>query len=74
MTKNTSNTVTLSRRDWAGFIALSLTVMTLVAAAYLRHDRHITEVLVKQDFMESQMSDMKDRVREIEIALTQRND
>ena len=74
MTRNTSNTVTLSGRDWAGIIAIFMKVMTLVGAAYLRHDRYLTEVLVKQDYMEEQIDEMKDRVKLIETALTQRNE
>jgi hypothetical protein len=69
-----NNIVTLSLRDWVGILAVFTTVLALVGAAYLRHDRYLTEVLVKQDFMEVQMQDMKDRVQQIETALTHRSD
>ena len=69
-----TNTVTLSLRDWVGLVAILLTMSTLCVAAYLRHDRHLTEVLVKQDFMELQMEDLRGRIQLIESAITKRSD
>ena len=69
MTRRPDNVVTLSTRDWLGLIGIFVTLITLMLAAYLRHDRYLTEVLVRQEYLAIQQVAISDRIDKIETRL-----
>jgi hypothetical protein len=69
MTKNHSQIVTLSVRDWVGLLGITLTLIVVILAGYLRHDRYLTEVIVRQGYMAETQDRMSDRINQIESRL-----
>ena len=63
MTRQDAETVRLSSRDWLGVVTLTLTVVVLLGSQFMRHDRLLTEVLVKQQVL-------ADRVEMIEAQIS----
>ena len=64
-----SQVVTLSGKDWVGLAAMGLTLLIVMMASYLRHDRILTEVLVRQGYLSDQLQSVDDRVDQIEQTL-----
>ena len=69
MTKNLNQVVTLSPRDWLGLVGIFTTLIVVMLAAYLRHDRYLTEVIVRQGYMAEQQTIINERIDSIEIKL-----
>ena len=63
MTRSNGDTVRLSGRDWLGIATLSLSLVVLLGSQFIRHDRLLTEVLVKQQVL-------ADRVEMMEMQLS----
>ena len=63
MTRSSGDTVRLSGRDWLGIATLSLSLVVLLGSQFIRHDRLLTEVLVKQQAL-------ADRVEMMELQLS----
>ena len=63
MTRQGGDTVRLSIRDWLGIATLTLTVVAVLGSQFIRHDRLLTEVLVKQQAL-------ADRVEMMEVQLS----
>ena len=75
MTRNPmTNVVSLSIRDWVGLLAIFVTLLTLMMAAYLRHDRYLTETLVRVGYLSEQQDEINNRIDEIEARLERLND
>lgn len=49
MTLEQNNVVKLSIRDWAGIIAVAITLLSILGSAYLTHDRLLMQVVTQQD-------------------------
>lgn len=61
MTRDYSNprVVNLATRDWIGLITIAVTLLVLIAASYLRHDRLIVEVLTRQQTITDRLERME---------------
>ena len=68
MTRGTDNTVRLSLRDWAGLAALALGLLGTLTAQYLRHDRLLTELLVRQAATSERVQQVERAVERLEGA------
>ena len=66
MTKGGGNIVRLSGRDWAGLAALALAVLGAITGQYLRHDRLLTDVLVRQAAMAERVEQVERAVERLE--------
>ena len=71
MTRETDNpaVVSLSKKDWVGILSVVLALGTVLTAAYLRHDRYLTELLVKQEYQSAQQVVIQERIDQIEREL-----
>jgi len=69
MTKNHNQIVTLSTRDWLGLIGIIITLTIVTLAGYLRHDRYLTEVIVRQGYLADSQDIMNERINNIEERL-----
>lgn len=75
MTRNVStNVVSLSHRDWVGLLAIFVTLLSLMLAAYLRHDRYLTETLIRVGYLSEQQTEINERIDKIELRLERIND
>ena len=68
MTRTGGNVVKLSGRDWAGLAALSLGLLGTLTAQYLRHDRLLTELLVRQAATSERVQQVERAVERLEGA------
>ena len=66
MTRDTGQVVRLSGRDWCGLAALAIGVLTAITTQYLRHDRLLTEVLVRQAAMAERVGQVERAVERLE--------
>ena len=69
MTKNHNQIVTLSLRDWVGLVGIFMTLIVVILAGYLRHDRYLTEVIVRQGYLADSQDMMNERINKIEERL-----
>ena len=69
MTKNHTQIVTLSFRDWVGLVGIFATLIVVILAGYLRHDRYLTEVIVRQEYLAESQDQMSERINQIENRL-----
>jgi hypothetical protein len=69
MTKNHNQIVTLSVRDWVGLVGIFVTLTVVILAGYLRHDRYLTEVIVRQGYLAESQDQMSERINQIEERL-----
>ena len=69
MTKNHNQVVTLSLRDWVGLVGIFVTLIVVILAGYLRHDRYLTEVIVRQEYLAESQDIMNERINKIEERL-----
>mgnify|MGYP003130813560 CR=1 FL=1 len=60
MTRGHGETVRLSSRDWLGITSLTLTVLFVLGSQFIRHDRLLTEVLVKQETLSARVAQVED--------------
>ena len=58
--------VRLSLRDWMGIFACVVAIAFPVVAAYREHDRMITEMIVRQQLIESQINRIEDCLDKLE--------
>ncbi len=61
-----SQTVKLSGRDWLGLAALAVGLLGTLTTQYLRHDRLLTEVLVRQAAMQERVQQVERAVERLE--------
>ena len=61
-----SQTVKLSGRDWLGLSALAVGLLGALTTQYLRHDRLLTEVLVRQAAMQERVQQVERAVERLE--------
>ena len=66
MTKDSGQTVRLSGRDWAGLATLAVVVLGSITTQYLRHDRLLTEVLIRQTLMAERVEQVERAVERLE--------
>lgn len=66
MTKGGGNIVRLSGRDYAALGAMALVVLGAITGQYLRHDRLLTEVLVRQAAMAERVVTVERAVERLE--------
>ena len=66
MTDNSGHVVRLSGRDWCGLAALAIAVLGAITTQYLRHDRLLTEVLVRQALMAERVEQVERAVERLE--------
>jgi hypothetical protein len=70
MTKSTSSeTVRLSSRDWSGIVAVAVTIIGATMVAYQSHDRALTGITIRQEFLQKQQEEIRDDVERLEEAI-----
>lgn len=73
MTKDIHQIVHLSRRDWSGLLVLLLAIVGATLTSYLSHDRVLTEIVVRQEYISQQQEDIKRDVERLEQRLEGNN-
>ena len=68
MTRDHGQIVHLAGRDWLGIMAISLALLGAVTTQYLRHDRLLTEVLVRQAGSTERMESIERAVERLEAS------
>ena len=71
MTRNNMNsdTVKLSNRDWTGIVAIAITIVGSVMIAYQAHDRALTGITIRQEFLQKQQEEIREDVERLEGAI-----
>lgn len=73
MTKDRHNIVRLSHKDWAGFVIALVTVLVFVGAAYQAHDRILTEIVVRQEYILVSQDEMKQEMNQMQMRIEEIN-
>lgn len=58
-TEDGNNHVKLSFRDWVGLIAVAISVLSVMMAAFLHHDRALVQISVQQQSIEKRLDRME---------------
>ncbi len=70
MTEQVGNrTVHLGSRDWTGILALSVSIIGSTFIAYQKHDRVLAQNGIRQEFLQSQLEDIKRDVERLETRI-----
>jgi len=73
VTKDRHNIVRLSHKDWAGFVIALVTVLVFVGAAYQAHDRILTEIVVRQEYILVSQDEMKQEMNQMQMRIEEIN-
>tara|TARA_R110000824_G_scaffold25767_3_gene89360 strand:- start:5338 stop:5658 length:321 start_codon:yes stop_codon:yes gene_type:complete len=73
LTKDRHNIVRLSHKDWAGFVIALVTVLIFVGAAYQAHDRILTEIVVRQEYILDAQDEMKLEINHMQMRIEEIN-
>ena len=65
MTRGSGDTVRLSGRDWLGITSLTLSVLVILGSQFIRHDRLLTEVLIRQETLSERVAQIEDSLENI---------
>jgi hypothetical protein len=66
---NNSDTVRLSSTDRTGIFAIAVTILGAVLIAYLAHDRALTGITIRQEFLQIQQEEIREDVERLEVAI-----
>jgi hypothetical protein len=66
MVKDHQQIVRLSGKDWGGLLALAVGLLGAITTQYLRHDRLLTQVLVRQEAMGERLRQVERAVERLE--------
>ena len=66
MVKDHQQIVRLSGKDWGGLLALAVGLLGAITTQYLRHDRLLTQVLVRQEAMAERLGQVERAVERLE--------
>tara|TARA_Y100000593_G_scaffold63420_2_gene117220 strand:- start:8223 stop:8549 length:327 start_codon:yes stop_codon:yes gene_type:complete len=66
MVKDQQQIVRLSGKDWVGLLALAVGLLGAITTQYLRHDRLLTQVLVRQEAMAERLGQVERAVERLE--------
>jgi hypothetical protein len=69
MTRGTTDTVRLSNRDWSGIVAVAVTIIGATMVAYQSHDRALTGITIRQEFLQKQQEEIREDVERLEEAI-----
>lgn len=70
-TKNGDATVKMSKRDWVGLLSVAATLLLFIVSGYLRNDRLLTEVLIRQSEVIRDVAETRSRIERIEGIMLQ---
>jgi|TARA_R100000458_G_C8277787_1_gene253495 hypothetical protein len=73
MTKDRHDIVRLSHKDWAGFVVALVTVLVFVGTLYQTHDRILTEMVVRQQYILESQDEMKQEINQLQQRIIQDN-
>lgn len=62
----TNKTVHLGTRDWTGLLAVAITIIGSTLMAYQKHDRVLAQNAIRQEFLQTQLEDIKRDVERLE--------
>lgn len=62
MTLEQNNVVKLSVRDWAGIIAVAITLLSILGSAYLTHDRLLMQVVTQQQSINDRLNKIENKL------------
>ena len=62
MTIENNNVVKLSVRDWAGIIAVAVTLLSILGSAYLTHDRLLMQVVTQQAAIQDRLNKIEGKL------------
>lgn len=62
MTLEQNNVVKLSIRDWAGIIAVAITLLSILGSAYLTHDRLLMQVVTQQAAINQRLDKIENKL------------
>tara|TARA_R100000995_G_scaffold80591_1_gene52520 strand:+ start:2833 stop:3114 length:282 start_codon:yes stop_codon:yes gene_type:complete len=71
MTRSTGDTVRLSNRDWVGIVAIAITLLGTTLTSYMRHDRILTEIVVRQEYLSAQQEALVQDLERLETRLNE---
>ena len=74
MTQSEVGTVHLGARDWTGLLAVAVTIIGALFVAYNKHDRVLAQNGIRQEFLQTQLEDIKHDVERLETRIEALND
>tara|TARA_B100001094_G_scaffold325592_1_gene380218 strand:- start:898 stop:1155 length:258 start_codon:yes stop_codon:yes gene_type:complete len=66
---STNKTVHLGSRDWTGILAIAIGIIGSTFVAYQKHDRVLAQNGIRQEFLQSQLEDIKRDVERLETRI-----
>jgi len=67
--KKNHDVVSLSASNWLAILAITATLLMSTGAAYLRHDRLLTELTIQTTHTEQRLHALEERLERVENAL-----
>ncbi len=69
MTEHGNRTVHLGTRDWTGLMAVAVTIIGSTFMAYQKHDRVLAQTGIRQEFLQTQLEEIKRDVERLETRI-----